>query len=137
MPTLRGHHLICLQFFRGEGYNAEFIENLGGILKSASEHAVDITGGADDVCRRCPHLQHTRCQYSEGADEGITEMDSKALALLDLTRGMTVKWEEVRQRIYWIFKIWHEAYCLECSWRQACEKNDFFRQLRTSTSRET
>ena len=28
MLRLRAHHLICLQFFKGEGYSLEFIENL-------------------------------------------------------------------------------------------------------------
>jgi hypothetical protein len=136
MPALRGHHLICLQFFRGEGYNAEFVENLRNILKSADEYEIDIRTGADDVCGKCPYLDRTRCRYSEGADEGIAEMDSKALALLDLSRDIKVRWEEVRQRLPELFPVWHTVYCAGCSWRGACEKNDFYLQLKASLSRE-
>ncbi|HDL01563.1 MAG TPA: DUF1284 domain-containing protein, partial [candidate division Zixibacteria bacterium] len=28
MVRLRAHHLICLHFYRGEGYSEGFIENL-------------------------------------------------------------------------------------------------------------
>jgi hypothetical protein len=137
MPSLRGHHLICLQFFKGEGYNAEFVENLKNVLKAAEGHEIDIKNGADDVCGKCPHLSHSRCEYSEGADEGIAEMDRKALALLNLSQDIKVRWEEIGQRIPHLFPVWHNAYCIECSWRTACGKNDLYRQLRASTPRET
>ena len=33
---LRGHHFVCLQFFRGEGYSAAFVANLEGVLERAA-----------------------------------------------------------------------------------------------------
>lgn len=35
MIRLRGHHLICLHFYRGEGYSREFVENLEDIVRRA------------------------------------------------------------------------------------------------------
>lgn len=32
MSSLRGHHLICLHFFKGEGYDAAFVENLARVI---------------------------------------------------------------------------------------------------------
>ena len=29
---LRGHHFICLQFYRGEGYSAAFVSNLARVV---------------------------------------------------------------------------------------------------------
>ncbi len=130
MPALRGHHLICLQFVRGEGYNAQFVENLKTVLQAAEVGEIVIKNGADDVYGKCPYLNHTRCRYSEEAEEGIAEMDGKALALLDLSRKTKVKWKEIGQRLPEIFGVWYQTYCTECSWRGACEKNDFFRKLR-------
>ena len=137
MPALRGHHLICLQFFRGEGYNDEFVRNLEDTLKSADEHEIDIRNGADDVCVKCPYLDHARCRYSQDAEEGIAEMDRKALDLLDLSPWMKVSWKEVRQRIPKLFERWYKAYCAACSWRGACEKDDMYRQLRYPSSRKS
>ncbi len=130
MPALRGHHLICLQFFHGEGYNAEFVRNLRDILRDASDHGIDIVAGPDDVCSKCPYLDHDRCRYDEGADEEIAGMDRKALALLDYSQGIKVEWEKVGQKIPGLFERWYEAYCTGCSWRSACGKDDRYRRLR-------
>jgi len=46
---LRGHHLICLNFFRGEGYSEDFIKNIYSVMK---KEKVEIVKGADDVCAR-------------------------------------------------------------------------------------
>ena len=129
MPALRGHHLICLQFFEGEGYSAEFIGNLKRVLKSAETGEIDLRITADDVCEKCPYLNNTRCRYSEDAEEGITEMDGKALALLNLSPDARVKWNEVKRRTPGVFPVWYEVYCTGCSWKAACEKNSRYRQL--------
>jgi hypothetical protein len=34
---LRGHHLICLHFYRSEGYSREFVKNLEDIVRRATE----------------------------------------------------------------------------------------------------
>ncbi len=134
MPSLRGHHLVCLHFFKGEGYNEEFVENLKGVLRTAETEVITVRHGADDICAKCPSLNHTGCQYSEDADEGIGEMDRIALNLLKLSQGMKVKWAEIGNRIPGIFRVWHRAYCTTCSWKWACEGNDLYQKLRERLS---
>ena len=130
MPALRGHHLVCLHFFRGEGYDEEFVENLRTVLKTAETERIEVRHGTDDICARCRYLDHARCQYSEAAEEGIGEMDRKALDLLKLSQGMKVKWAEIGEKIPEIFPVWHRAYCITCSWKWACEGHDRYRKLR-------
>jgi len=132
MPSLRGHHLVCLHFFNGEGYNEMFIDNLRAVLNSAKDGEVEVSRGADDICRKCPHLNHARCRYSEDADEGIAEIDERALDLLHLSQGTKVKWDEVKGKLSRIFQIWYNTYCLTCAWKRACEKDSRFRQLKES-----
>jgi hypothetical protein len=134
MPKLRGHHLVCLHFFRGEGYNEEFVENLARVVGSAQEGGIEVHGGADDVCVRCPYLSNARCHFSEDADSGIGEMDRLALDLLRLSPGVRVGWAEIRGRIPEIFPAWHSAFCTTCSWRPACEGDDLYRTLKERLS---
>ena len=129
MPSLRGHHLICLHFFNGEGYNEIFISNLRNILARAEEEEITVSSGADDVCASCTYLKESRCRYEVDADEAVREMDSKALALLSMSRGDRVNWVELKNRINEILPEWFSNYCMECNWKGACEKNAFFRQL--------
>ena len=129
MPLLRGHHLVCLHFFDGEGYDDAFIANLKDTLRSADEGDVSISSEADDVCSACLHLKEGRCEQSESADEEIRAMDAKALKLLGLSVSDSVGWNMLQDKIPEIFSGWYSIYCTGCGWRRACEKNSFFQGL--------
>jgi hypothetical protein len=130
MPLLRGHHLVCLNFFDGEGYDEAFIKNLKNLMDRVEEEEITISSGTDDVCRNCPYLEGSRCLYSDNSDEEIMGMDTKALLLLSLSHGDKVKWDELKDKISKIFPEWFSLYCKECDWRNACEKNASFQKLK-------
>lgn len=130
MPLLRGHHLVCLNFFNGEGYDETFIKNLKTLLARVEEEEITISSGADDVCRSCPYLKEKKCLYAKNSDEDIMGMDAKALSFLALSHGDKVKWEELKDKTAKIFPEWFSLYCKECDWRNACEKNASFQKLK-------
>ena len=129
MPLLRGHHLICLHFFNGEGYDKAFIENLMHTLSLAEKQIITVSSGADNVCASCLHLKQNKCGYAENAEESIQRMDAKALALLGLSDNDQIKWDTLKNRIPEVFPEWVSLYCKECSWRGVCEKDAFYRKL--------
>ncbi len=129
MPRLRGHHLICLHFFHGEGYDAPFVKNLISVLKKAEDSPVTIADGIDDVCRKCIHGRDDGCRYSEHSDNEIKAMDKRALDLIHAEPGAEVIWREIRERLPSIFRSWHESYCVACGWKKACEKNEAYRKI--------
>lgn len=131
MAQLRGHHLVCLHFYDGEGYDEPFIRNLEKVLKEVRREGARIVEGADDVCSLCLHRRDDHCTYSAAADREIREMDHKALALLTLAPGDRADWEKTGETVVAGFREWYAAYCFACSWRPVCEKNSLFRQLAT------
>ncbi len=130
MPSLRGHHLICLHFFHGEGYNPEFTENLRNTINTAEDSDIDICSGADDICRKCPYLRNNFCKYNENADEETNEMDRKALELLGLSIGIKASWNRINEMLPQILPKWYSSYCKDCDWIKVCEENEFFRRLK-------
>jgi hypothetical protein len=129
MPILRGHHLICLHFFNGEGYDEAFIKNLRHTLGLAEKKMITVSSGADNVCAGCLHLKQNKCQYDENAEESIQQMDAKALALLGLSHNDQIEWDTLKNRIPEIFSEWCSLYCKKCGWRGVCEKNAFYWKL--------
>ena len=130
MPRLRGHHLICLHFFGGEGYSTPFVENLKEVLARAEGSIVENCEGGDDICLKCPHLNRNRCIYSNNAEGNIRKMDRRALNLLNLSSGTKIEWRKIQERIPDIFHEWYKAECIRCSWRWACEKNKLYQALK-------
>jgi hypothetical protein len=119
---LRGHHLICLNFFSGEGYNFEFIANLRKILEKAwSGEEIEICSGADDICRQCPHLRGNKCYFDKNSDNEIRKMDRRAIKLLRLSAHGRVHWLKIRDKIPEIIREWTKTHCKACGWRKACE----------------
>lgn len=117
IPKLRGHHLICLHFFKGEGYSEHFIENTYNVLKNPKMQVVD---GADDICAKCPHLENGKCISNEYSDEDIRAQDREALRLLRLEPGAIVEWEKVADMLPPILDEWKSLFCDECKYRKVC-----------------
>lgn len=134
MTALRGHHLVCLHFYRGEGYSASFVEALDALMREAAAAGVVVCEGPDDVCHRCPHLSGERCAYAGDADETVREMDDVARALLRLPAGSPVAWDDVRERVPAMFAQWRGRFCSACDWRGACEKDGWYAALSAALS---
>jgi len=114
---LRGHHLICLNFFRGEGYSEEFIENIFALLQ---KEKVEVAEGPDEVCSKCPNLKDGKCASNEYTDEMILVQDREALRLLGFRPGMIVDWKIIASRLPGILKEWKAQFCLGCGYKDVC-----------------
>lgn len=130
MIYLRGHHLICLNFFNGEGYNRAFIENLKEILLRARKEAIEVVEGADDVCGKCPFLIDGICKD----EEEIREMDKVALDLLKRKFGDILYWSELDNMLPEIFSLWYRQYCIPCGYLEICSETFLFNSLRKLSS---
>lgn len=121
---LRAHHLICLHFFKGEGYSEEFILNLKNIVShlEASED-IKIVDGMDDVCFPCPNNKGGLCFYKPGAEEEVRALDNLASRLLDLKAGEETSWPRIKSKLSHVLPEWKNLACEECNWKGTCFKS--------------
>lgn len=123
---LRGHHLICLQFFRGEGYSQEFVGNLAHAIERATGERALIVSGADSVCAACPELgSDSRCaSESAGGEVEIARIDELALEILGASTGERLSLPEARERLEadaMGVGMWRASACDGCAWEGVCE----------------
>ncbi len=114
---LRGHHLICLNFFRGEGYSEDFISNIYSII---GKQLIEVADGADDVCSVCPYLKQGMCKNPDYADEMIRLQDREALRLLGFRPGMEVTWLDISGRLPGMIEEYKVLFCKGCGYRKVC-----------------
>lgn len=119
-PALRGHHLICLHFFAGEGYSAEFVDNLRSTLGHLRDAPFRLVEGPDDVCAACPSLRDGACASESGGEEHIRSLDSLANELLGVTPGMLLDFAETRTRLPAILDRWRASACETCGFQTVC-----------------
>ena len=124
IPRLRGHHLICLFFFQGEGYDEPFVSNLLDVMRSLDEAGQCLVAeGADDVCGSCPWLAPDgRCQEPNGGEDEIRRIDTLALALLGATPGEYLSRRALREVVMSpaVAKPWLRDACQDCEWEGVC-----------------
>jgi len=121
MIRLRGHHLICLNFYRGEGYDRVFVENLEDIMRRADRgEEIEVVAGADDICRVCPTLREGKCVAKPGMDAEIRKIDAQAVAHLAVEIGERVLWQEIKAQVTETPKEWLAAFCAGCDWEAVC-----------------
>lgn len=128
MISLRGHHLICLHFFKGEGYDDAFVRNLREVIARAAGGGVRVKKGADDVCLACPHLRAGKCGYKKG-EAVVKRLDALALELLKVREESHVDWLELEKRLPRIFLEWRNKACVECDWLGVCRSTELWRSL--------
>ena len=120
---LRGHHLVCLNFFSGEGYSEEFVEVL---RRAVSSSRIEVVSGGDDVCEACPSWENECKAYGE---DYIRKIDKLALTLLKLEEGDETSWEEVRERLKIGMNVWRREVCSECDWMKVCEGTELWKKI--------
>lgn len=118
MHKLRGHHLICLQFFKGQGYDRRFVDNLQNVLTTID--VVEVVDGIDDICIACPYNAGF-CNYSENSEKEVRELDMFALKLLGLETGARIKWRDLKAEVPKILEKWKKFACKDCEWRGICD----------------
>ena len=118
---LRGHHLICLNFFKGEGYSKDFINNIKKILKSDK---IEVVHQADEVCAKCPYLSDGICKYKENSDEEIKKLDELAFKLLKIYPNSIIDWHTIKKKLPKMMKEWKKYACKNCDWLKICENNE-------------
>ena len=124
---LRGHHFICLQFFRGEGYSEEFVASLAGLLERLATEPAEAVAVADDVCAACPELgpDGLCASVTAGGEEEIRRIDALAFELLELTPGERITLAEARERLAADaigVGRWRADACDGCAWESVCER---------------
>jgi hypothetical protein len=124
-PRLRGHHLVCLQFYRGQGYSDEFVANLDGVQKAAAETPALIVSGPDDVCAACPGLgADGTCRHPDTGEAEALRIDALALQVLDAAIGETISLGQAHDRLASDAEAcerWRAESCASCPWEHACE----------------
>jgi hypothetical protein len=101
--NLRGHHLLCIQRFRGRGYSPAFTANMAEIIAHLGSHpdmSVRLTTSTDDICLSCPHLRDGACRDgSEDAELKRAAQDRQTLEVLGLAPEAELPWAEVLRRV--------------------------------------
>ncbi|MCA1403496.1 DUF1284 domain-containing protein [Ensifer sp. IC3342] len=123
---LRGHHLLCLLTFVGEGYTPSFTRNYHIVAGRLSVgEAIEIVEGPDDICAPMLGLADAHCR-----NENIGCRDSRALAAVadllgfPLGPGSVLILDDRRlQDLRGAFALGSvRAACDECEWSALCTR---------------
>ncbi|MEW5762977.1 MAG: DUF1284 domain-containing protein [Bacillota bacterium] len=115
---LRGHHLLCLEQFRGLGYSPSFVANFVRVRSALGEPGVEVelTDGADAICAACPFIRDGAC----GRDTGVYARDRLVLARLGLAAGARLPFAALRELLAAAFPPGTPApACAGCTWLAA------------------
>lgn len=125
MARLRGHHLICLQYFSGTDDDNSYNRNLNEVGHRLRQgEMLEICEGPDDVCAYCGDLSGGHCVYKPDFDTEVIRQDLTAMRLLDVEPGMKTSWQAVIERTSGIILRWQSAVCAGCDWRSHCAVNE-------------
>lgn len=123
---LRGHHLLCLLTFVGEGYTPSFTRNYHVVARRLSAgEPIEIVDGPDDICAPMLGLADAHCH-----NENIGCRDNRALAAVadllgfPLGPGSVLILDDRRlQDLRGAFALGSvRAACDECEWSALCTR---------------
>lgn len=100
---LRGHTLLCLRGFRGEGYSPGFVSNMADIhetLAGDPNRQIEVIASPDAVCGACPHQQGSGCTLNgERSETEMAAQDREVMRRLGLRVGDRLQWGELLEWI--------------------------------------
>lgn len=117
--TLRAHHGMCLCFFKGKGYSAEFVEHMTSLSNELKEDPlIRLSNETDIVCEKCPNNDNGRCKTAEK----VARYDRLVLKECGLTVGTVIRFNDFRALVCdkIINKGKRECICGDCEWNEFC-----------------
>lgn len=120
IKNIRPHHLVCIEFFVGNGYSDEFTSNMRNVIRTlALDPILTSTAKADGVCAKCPNMIDGVCKTCDKVDR----YDREVLKAIEVADGETAKYTElqkkVREKIIYSGK--RESICGDCEWSELCK----------------
>ncbi len=130
---IRGHHLLCMQSFKGFGYNQTFVDNLFKVIDAIKKDEslfLHIVAECDTICSSCPHMINKKtnnrnalvCAKDKNSEIDLRELDLNVLDKFNLDVGAIINASEIYKLIREeinknsdVFKI-----CGSCKWLELC-----------------
>ena len=125
MVRLRAHHLMCIQGFRGHGYDPAFTAHLGRIAAAVAldpSAPVTVVDGVDDVCAGCPNRAGEACAWPGGGEEDVRRHDALVMDAIGLRPGDSTSFAAVADRLRREPTALEAvlASCRACRWAGVC-----------------
>lgn len=101
---IRGHTLLCLQGFVGEGYDPMFTAHMAAIhqrLTFQPHLLVKVIVQPDTFCHCCPHLSGNQgCSlHGIGTEARMVEQDYEVMRRIDIQNNEVLPWSAILQKI--------------------------------------
>ncbi|MGL5085380.1 MAG: DUF1284 domain-containing protein [Clostridium sp.] len=119
MIMLRAHHINCLFFYRGIGYNESFTNNMNktkDIFIKNPATIFQLTTECDTLCSKCPNKSSLNLCNS---NDKILELDNKTLKSYNLEINKLYDFQFIIENIYKNFNSnKFKDICKSCDWYQ-------------------
>lgn len=114
--SLRPHHLLCIQGYKGFNYSKSQVSSWSSILKQLYPGAdILITSGYDDLCKKCPAILSKN--QSKCLESLVDKLDKNIENVLNIKKGQIYKYSEILNRLQQrITTELHEQFCSDCAW---------------------
>ncbi|ONI40887.1 hypothetical protein AN639_12830 [Candidatus Epulonipiscium fishelsonii] len=126
MINLRPHHLLCTQFYRGNGYSNDFVKNMDYVtstIRSNEDIEIKVVYSTDDLCTKCPSfVAENHCS----TNEKVKEMDSKIVKYFNI-QDKTYNYKKIISDIN--KQITYDMYldiCDHCQWFDMCASKELY-----------
>ena len=122
--SLRPHHLLCIQNYRGHGYSEAFQQRMKAILDVLRQSPgsglppiprIRIAEGADDLCAACPHCLDGQCNSDKPA-----VFDGLVSERMGLETGCMLNMEDLQDPKMTLQLL--EECCPGCTWLGLCRE---------------
>lgn len=117
MLHLRPHHLLCLLFYEGKGYDEAFVQNMDRLIAHLHHHQmaqVLLTDGEDYICSCCPQrMENGQCV----SNQKVEMLDQRVIDTFHLKIGQYYDYHHLTHQLS---KLLNEdnfkKICSECEW---------------------
>ena len=112
---LRPHHINCIYFFEGLGYDEKFTQNMKNIIDKLSKNKLSLkfVKNCDCLCKYCPNKIDNSCK----TEEHIKQLDELTIINYNLDLNKIYSFQEIYDNYYKNFdKMKFLNICQSCEW---------------------